>query len=71
MKGYCVFATRGGTATVLNCVASSTAGPKRSKEEQSKANDALMHGVPPRVRAALSPEQQKKLQELIGDQFYQ
>jgi hypothetical protein len=24
---HCVFATRGGTATVLNCVASSTAGP--------------------------------------------
>jgi hypothetical protein len=41
---------------------------KFSKEEISKRYDGIHKGVPDRVRAGLNAEQQKKLQELIGDQ---
>jgi hypothetical protein len=42
---------------------------KYTKEEVQKRFGALMKGVPEKVRAALTEPQQKKLQELLGDQF--
>jgi hypothetical protein len=42
---------------------------KYTKEEVGKRFGALLKGVPGKVRAALTEEQRKKLQELIGDQF--
>ena len=40
-----------------------------SKEQVHQLFDDYMHGIPDRVRAALSPSQQAVLQELLGNQF--
>jgi len=42
---------------------------KLSKEEVGKQFGILMKGVPDKVRAVLSDQQRKKLQDLMGDQF--